>query len=115
MRTVTLEVGGLETGLGAFRQAWKSGQAEDAARISFTTPELLWKIMTAKRWELLKALAGKEPMTLRGVAREVARDVKAVHGDVRALIGAGILRRAESGRISFPYDSVHIDFMLVAA
>ncbi len=26
------------------------------ARISFATPELLWKVLTAKRWELLKAM-----------------------------------------------------------
>lgn len=115
MRTVTLEVDSLEAGLDAFRKAWKSGQAEPEARISFSTPELLLKVMTGKRWELLKAIAGKEPMTVRGVAAEVGRDIKAVHGDLRALLGAGIIQRVQNEGFVFPFDAVHVDFMLKAA
>jgi predicted transcriptional regulator len=55
---------------------------EREARISFETPELLWKVLTTKCWELLKAIAGQEPMTIRDVADRVGRDVKAVHSDV---------------------------------
>ena len=115
MRTVTLDIGGLEAGLEAFRQAWKLGQPDEEARISFASPDLLWKLMTAKRWELLKALAGQEPMSVRAAARLAGRDVKAIHGDLQALISAGIVRRTEKGLISFPFDSVHVDFMLKAA
>jgi len=115
MRTVTLDIGGLEQGLEALRQAWNSGQAEADARISFSSPELLWKLLTAKRWELLKVLAGQTPMSVRAVARLAGRDVKAVHGDLQALIAAGIVRRADDGLIVFPFDSVHVDFMLKAA
>ena len=111
MRTVTLEIEGLEAGLDAFRRAWKTGQAE-SARIGFASPELLWKVMTAKRWGLLKALAGQDPMSVRAAARAVGRDVKAVHGDLQALIGAGIVSRTDDGKIIFPFDAVHVDFML---
>jgi hypothetical protein len=38
-----------------------------------------------------------------------------VHGDVQALIGAGVLDRTEDGRVLFPYDAVHVDFVLRAA
>ena len=41
--------------MGDFTQAWKSGRVQKSARISFATPELLWQVLTAKRWELLKA------------------------------------------------------------
>ena len=89
MKTVTLEVGSrgdvTRRALEAFRGK------KQAARISFATPELLWKVLTAKRWELLKTMAGQGPLTIREVARRVARDVKAVHGDVHALIDAGLL------------------------
>lgn len=115
MRTVTLEVAGLEASLDAFRKAWNTGHAEAEARISFSSPDLIWKVMTGKRWELLQSIAGMEPLSVRGVARQVDRDVKAVHGDIQALIQAGILQRTEDGLISFPYDSVHVDFMLKAA
>ena len=115
MRTVTFDIGGLEAGLAAVREAWKTGVPESGARISFASPELLWKVLTAKRWALLKALTGREPMAVRAAARLVGRDVKAVHGDIQALIMAGVLRRTEDGRIVFPFDAVHIDFMLKAA
>lgn len=51
MKKLTLEVTGLTDGLSAFRQAWSSGMAEDGARIGFATPELLGKVLTAKRRE----------------------------------------------------------------
>lgn len=54
-------------------------------------------------------------MTLREAARRVGRDVKAVHGDVHALLAAGVLRRSEDGKIEFPFDAVHVDFVLKAA
>lgn len=115
MSTVTLEVAGLADGLAAFRDAWTRGTAEDGARISFASPDLLWKLFTAKRWELLRAMTGQGPMALREVARRVGRDVKGVHSDVHALADAGILRRTPEGKVVFPYDKVHVDFMLRAA
>jgi len=51
-------------------------------------------------------------MTIREAARRVGRDVKAVHGDVRAL---GVLRRTEKGLVVFPYEAVHVDVTLRAA
>ena len=54
-------------------------------------------------------------MSIREAARRVGRDVKAVHGDVTALLNAGVLDRAEGGGIVFPYEAVKIEFMLQAA
>jgi predicted transcriptional regulator len=48
-------------------------------------------------------------------ARRVGRDVKAVHGDVTALLNARVLSRAEGGAIIFPYEAVKVEFMLQAA
>ena len=60
-------------------------------------------------------MAGAEPMAVRELARRLDRDVKSVHGDVQALLAAGVLRKAE-GRIVFPYDAVHgVDFIVKAA
>ena len=41
--------------------------------------------------------------------------MKAVHGDVHALLDAGVIVTAEGGRIVFPYNAIHVDFMLRAA
>ena len=85
------------------------------ARISFRTPELLWEVLTAKRWELLKTMAGQGPLTIRAVARRVARDVKAVHGDVHALIDAGLLDKTAKNEVVFPFDAIRVEFTLRAA
>ena len=90
-------------------------RTERSAFISFETPALLFKVLTRKRWELLSALTGAGPVTLREAARRAERDVKAVHGDVHALLNAGILQKTEDGRIVFPFDAVRVNFMLQAA
>ena len=95
--------------------AAKSGRPQRSAKISFATPELLWKVLTAKRWELLKAMCGAGPISIREAARRVQRDVKAVHADVRALLLAGVIDRTESGQVEFPYEAVKVEFMLEAA
>lgn len=113
MRTVTLSVATRE---GVTRRALDafSGKRR-GAHISFASADLLWKVLTAKRWELLKAIAGGGAMTLREAARRAGRDVKAVHGDVHALLAAGVLRKNANGKIEFPFDAVHVDFLLKAA
>ena len=115
MKTVTLDVRSPSDAMADFTQAWKTGKPQRSARISFATPELLWKMLTEKRWELLKALCGAGPVSIREAARRVGRDVKAVHGDVTALLNAGVLNRTEDGRIVFPFDAVKVEFLLQAA
>ena len=83
--------------------------------IGFASPELLWKVVTPRRWGLLQAVAGKGPLSIRAAARLAGKDVKTVHGDVQALPRAGILNRTDDARVVFPYDAVHVDFVLNAA
>lgn len=56
MRTLTLEVRSPNEAMDRFLHSWKTGKAQKSARIGFATPELLWRVLTAKRWELLKVL-----------------------------------------------------------
>lgn len=115
MNTVVLEVRSLKETLGDAARVMKTCRAEGEAHISFATPELLWEVLTAKRWELLKALCGAGPVSIREAARRAGRDVKAVHGDVTALLAAGVLTRVPDGRIEFPFDAVKVEFLLLAA
>jgi predicted transcriptional regulator len=87
----------------------------EGAFIGFASIELMWKVITPKRWQLMRAIAGAGPLAIREIARRVGRDVKSVHGDVSALLKAGVLDRATDGRIEFPYDEIHVDFVLRAA
>jgi predicted transcriptional regulator len=115
MKTVTLDVRTPADSMADFAHAWKTGKAQKTARISFATPELLWRVLTEKRWELLKVLCGAGPVSIREAARRAERDVKAVHGDVTALLNAGVLSKTEDGHIVFPYEAVKVEFLLQAA
>jgi predicted transcriptional regulator len=113
MKTVTLEVAALKDVKHRARDAFTG--RKQGARISFATPELLFQLMTAKRWELIRTMTGAGPLSIREAARRVDRDVKGVHGDVHALLNAGILQKTGDGLIIFPYDVIRVDIMLHAA
>lgn len=115
MKTVILDVQSPKEAMTGFAHAWHLNQPQETDRISFASPELLWKVLTAKRWELLKALCGAGPVSIREAARRMARDVKGVHGDITALLEAGLLNRTESGAIEFPYEAIKVEFLLQAA
>jgi predicted transcriptional regulator len=113
MRTLTLGVASREE---AERRWLRAFEREPQGEfLSFETPALLFKVLTQKRWELLSALTGAGLLTLREAARRVGRDMKAVHGEVHALLKAGLLEKNEEGRIVFPFDTVRVQFVLQAA
>ncbi len=112
MNSVTLSVASRDE---VTRRAVAALRGEkQGAHISFASVELLWRTLTEKRWEILRAMTGQGDMSIREVARRVGRDVKAVHGDVTALVRAGIVERSDAG-VVFPYDAVRVDFTLQAA
>ncbi len=110
MNMVTLSVASREKvtqrALAAFE-----GHAQGAF-ITFESVELLWQVLTGKRWEILKKMTGQGSLGLREIARRVDRDVKAVHGDVHALLDAGVLDRTENGQFVFPFDAIRVDFTI---
>lgn len=113
MRTVTLDVSSRENTNRRFLKAFEGASQGDI--ISFETPALLFKVLSGKRWELLNLMTGSEPVTIRELARRLRRDVKAVHGDVHALLNVGILQKTDAGQIVFPFDALHVDFILKEA
>jgi predicted transcriptional regulator len=112
MNTVTISVSSL--GDTQRRTAAAFRGKKQGARISFASEDLLWKTLTPKRWALLKVMAGQGAIALREVARRTKRDVRAVHSDIHVLLRAGVLEKVEDGRIIFPHDAIHVDFLLKA-
>lgn len=113
MKTVTLQLATLDDVKRRAQDAFEGNKR--GSRISFSSPELLFRVMTVKRWQLVRAMAGAGPLRIREVARRLHRDVKAVHGDIHALLNAGILHKTDSGQIVFPFDAIRVDVMLRAA
>jgi predicted transcriptional regulator len=96
-----------------FVKAWKTGKS-DGDLLQFESPAALFRVLTAKRWELIERLQTTGPTTLRGLARELDRDVKRVHEDVSMLIKHGLVVRTADRNICVPYDVIHADFDLRA-
>ena len=113
MSTVSLRVAGLKESLKAFRAAWETGRAGEP-EISFASWEVMHRILTPKRLEIVRILCGQPPMSIREVSRRVGRDFKGVHTDVAALVASGLVEQRD-GKICFPYDRIHVEFDIDAA
>ena len=112
MTEVTLSIAG-HGGISRRFDAAFRGEPQ-GSHISFESADLLWRIVTHKRLAILQAMTGAGAISIRGVARKVGRDVKAVHADVTALVLAGLVERGKEGFV-FPYSAVHVDFTLTRA
>jgi predicted transcriptional regulator len=88
-----------------------NGDVQDHFR-GFETIEDLWQTLTPRRWVILNAITGLGPVSLCDIVRRVGCQVKIVHEDVAILVNAGLLNRRKDGAIEFPFDAVHVDFML---
>jgi predicted transcriptional regulator len=112
MKIVTLQVASLDEVKHRAQEAFHG--RKQGMRLTFASPELLFKLLTAKRWEPIRAMTGAGPVAIREAARRVNRDVKAVHGDVQAPLKAGVLQKS-NGKIVFLFDTIRVDVTLRAA
>jgi predicted transcriptional regulator len=113
MKTVTIGVASRDEVNQRFMKAM--GGESQGRFLSFATDELLWKVLTFQRWELLKTMCGAGSISVSEAARRAGREVAAVQSDIHALINAGLIDKTEDGDFLFPYDAIHVDFFLKAA
>mgnify|MGYP000689815937 CR=1 FL=1 len=84
-------------------------------RLNFESADLLLGKLTVLRWALVRELLGAGEVPIRELARRVGRDVKRVHDDIVILAELGLLERTDSGGVTCPYSSMHIDMYMQAA
>jgi predicted transcriptional regulator len=94
--------------------AAKSGTYQGEV-LNFETPAQFFGQLSEKRWTIVRAAQGKGEMSVRELARVVGRDVKRVHDDIVILAELGLLERTDSGGVTCPYSSMHIDMYMQAA
>ena len=111
--TVTIGVASRDEINARFTRAMTTGKRA-APFIGFVDERALWGTLTPLRWDILKVMTGAGSLALREIARRVGRDVRGVHTDVHSLLTVGLIERDEAG-FRFPYDAVHVDFVLKAA
>ncbi|WP_295579820.1 transcriptional regulator [uncultured Lamprocystis sp.] len=107
MRTLMINVCDLETTKARMLDALAGRGSDDV--LSFPSEELLFTVLTARRWPVLRALTGAGPVGVRALARQLGRDVKGTHTDAQALVKAGVIEKTVDGKLHFPYDAVRIE------
>jgi predicted transcriptional regulator len=99
-RRIRLHVESLEASGRRFVEAWRraeSGERVQEEHLSFESLEGLLATLSPKRIELIRLVRRRPHLSIAALARELGRDYKRVHGDVRALEMAGLLEEDESG------------------
>src|SRR5665213_2053624 len=103
LNTVTIGISSTEDVKARAARAF-TGESQGAF-VSFPTVELLWKVITPKRWQLLRLLTGVGPMSIRAPTRQIARTWRgpaprrrSAGGIAPVTSGARSLRLSDIGR-----------------
>jgi len=88
---------------------------ESRDHVTFVSWSALASAMTDKRFELLRHLRQYPAATIRGLARDLARDFKRVHEDLLALKRIGLVEHGEDGLWRVDWDEIHTAIKLHSA
>ena len=117
-KQIKIGVGDAVTTAKDFVEAWKLAEpgekVQERNMLHFENLEVLLKTLTPGRWSLLKKLHANGPMSIRALAKDLDRDYKNVHTDVRRLENIGLIGRTKDDRIIVPWDIVEARLLLAA-
>jgi predicted transcriptional regulator len=108
--TLIIDVRGLDAALDDFATMWSTESTEPVSRYSFESYDALHRALAPNRIEIVRAMMGAGPLSIREVARRVGRDFKGVHTDVTSMVRNGLLYKADDGQIVFPFDRIRFDY-----
>jgi predicted transcriptional regulator len=115
----TIEIKGPQEFFGELERDWVAidkGEPppEPVHRVYFESPEILSKVITRQRHNLLKVLHANGPVTVRALAALLQRDYKNVHQDVKILEDAGMVERDSRNHVMAPYEKLTSELPLTA-
>ncbi|HLO24896.1 MAG TPA: helix-turn-helix domain-containing protein [Geobacteraceae bacterium] len=118
-KNIRVEIRGEDESAQEFVKAWRRAEAAQPAeepleRLYFQDLGTLLQVLTPRRLELLKALHGAGPESVRALAKRLKRDYKNVHRDVHALEQVGLLVRTADKRLTAPWEKVVAEIRLAA-
>ncbi len=106
---LTVIVGGsLEDDAAAFIDAWKraeQGESFEERQLAFESWHTLMRVLTPKRYDLLRHVHRHPAASVAALARDLDRDYRRVHEDVKILAETGLLDRDGRG-IHADYDEI---------
>jgi predicted transcriptional regulator len=87
---------------------------EPIHRVYFESAEVLSRVLTRQRVNLLKVLHMHGALNVRALAALLQRDYKNVFEDVRILEDAGLIVRDSKKHVLAPYEKLNIELPLTA-
>ena len=113
---LTVRVSAAADALDRFEAAWHLATGRTApapiAVLSFADLPLLLKNLTPARWELLRRLRSKGPLSIFALAKLLERDYKNVHTDVSLLVELSLMEKDETSLVRVPWDAVRAELRL---
>jgi predicted transcriptional regulator len=88
--------------------AWHRAESAESFRerhLAFESWDILARVLTGKRMELLRYVRRHKVSSVRALAKALGRDYSNVHADVQALTAAGLLETGENG-LRADYDAI---------
>jgi predicted transcriptional regulator len=118
-RKMSIAVGSAGEAAREITVAWhraERGEAplEPIAKILFTDLETLLRMLTPRRFALLKQLRETGSTSIRALSKALGRDYKNVHMDVIELTRIGLIERTEEGLVQVPWDEIDAHLRLAA-
>ncbi len=116
---ISIGVGSVEQATREVIEAWHRAERgetplEPRAKILFTDLETLLRMLTPRRFELLKQLRQAGSTSIRALSKVLGRDYKNVHADVVDLVGVGLIERTDQGLVQVPWDEIDAHLRLAA-
>jgi Predicted transcriptional regulator len=116
---ISIGIGSVEEAAREVIETWHRAERgetprEPTAKILFTELETLLRILTPRRFELLKQLRQTGPTSIRALSKTLGRDYKNVHADVIELMWLGLIERTEEGLVQVPWDEIDAHLRLAA-
>ena len=118
-KQIKIEVKGEKESAHEFVEAWNRAERgmlpeQPVERLYFKDLGTLLKFLTPKRLEALKVLHNKGPMSVRALAKSLARDYKNVHRDMQIMELSGLVSRNDKGLLMVPWNSILAEVPLAA-
>ena len=98
----------------AWHRAEQGGEVEAADTVTFVSWSALASVMSDRRYELLRHLHRHPAGSIRALARDLGRDFKRVHEDIKALESVGLIER-EGRMLRADYTVIQASILLDAA
>jgi len=96
------------------KRAEKGLPIDNTERLSFVDQATLFAILSPKRMELTRYLRQNGPMSARQLAKNLARDYKNIHQDIKLLLRLGLVSTNKDKEYIVPWDEITIELALAA-